>query len=104
VWLVSTTNFRSGADADKPAFWVDGNIPASEVAASAACLYFIHGLATKYGRDKQVTAALDTRAFYIAPRLNPDGAEWSLADKPRMVRAPQGGRIKLTARAEIELK
>ncbi len=87
VWLITATNFKSGQDADKPAFWVDGNIHASEVAASAACLYFIHTLATKYGKDKQVTAALDTRAFYIVPRVNPDGAEWALADKPKVIRS-----------------
>ncbi len=87
VWLITATNFKSGEDADKPAFWVDGNIHASEVTASAACLYFIHTLATKYGKDKQVTAALDTRAFYVVPRLNPDGAEWALADKPKVIRS-----------------
>ena len=87
VWLITATNFKSGEDADKPALWVDGNIHASEVTASAACLYFIHTLATKYGRDKQVTAALDTRAFYIVPRINPDGAELALADKPKIVRS-----------------
>ena len=87
VWLITATNFKSGDDADKPAFWVDGNIHASEVTASAACLYFIHTLATKYGKDKQVTAALDTRAFYVVPRLNPDGAEWALADKPKVIRS-----------------
>ena len=53
VWLITATNFKSGDDADKPALWVDGNIHASEVTASAACLYFIHTLATKYGKDKQ---------------------------------------------------
>lgn len=87
VWLITATNFNSGDDADKPALWVDGNIHASEVTASAACLYFIQTLATKYGKDKQVTAALDTRAFYIVPRLNPDGAEWALADKPKVIRS-----------------
>ncbi len=87
VWLITATNFKTGDDTDKPALWADGNIHASEVTASAACLYFIHTLATKYGKDKQVTAALDSRAFYIVPRLNPDGAEWALADKPKVIRS-----------------
>jgi len=87
VWLLTATNFKSGDDSDKPALWVDGNIHASEVTASAACLYFVHMLATKYGKDKQVAAALDTRAFYIVPRVNPDGAEWALADKPKVIRS-----------------
>jgi murein tripeptide amidase MpaA len=31
--------------------------------------------------------ALDTRAFYIVPRLNPDGAEWTLETPPRIIRS-----------------
>lgn len=87
VWLVTVTNFRSAEDAEKPAFWVDGNIHASEVTASAAALYLIHTLVTKYRKDATITRALDTRAFYIVPRVNPDGAEWALADKPKVVRS-----------------
>jgi murein tripeptide amidase MpaA len=87
VWLITATNFKSGSDTEKPALWVDGNIHASEVTASAACVYHIHKLVTKYGKDKQITEALNTRAFYIVPRVNPDGAEWALADKPKIVRS-----------------
>ncbi len=87
VWLVTATNFKSGSDAEKPAFWVDGNIHASEVTASAAALYLIQSLVTKYKTDPNITRALDTRAFYIVPRVNPDGAEWALADKPRLIRS-----------------
>lgn len=87
VWLVTVTNFKVGSDADKPAFWVDGNIHASEVTASAAALYLINTLVTKYKNDENVTRAVDTRAFYIVPRVNPDGAEWALADKPKIIRS-----------------
>jgi murein tripeptide amidase MpaA len=87
VWLVTATNFKSGPDAEKPALWVDGNIHASEVTASAAALYLIHALVTRYGKDANITSALDTRAFYIIPRVNPDGAEWALAEKPKIIRS-----------------
>lgn len=87
VWLVTATNFKSGIDTEKPAFWVDGNIHASEVTTSAAALYLIHTLVTKYKQDPNISRALDTRAFYIVPRVNPDGAEWALADKPRIIRS-----------------
>lgn len=87
VWLVTATNFKSGSDDGKPAFWVDGNIHATEVTASAAALYLIHSLVTRYKKDETITRALDTRAFYIVPRVNPDGAEWALADKPRFLRS-----------------
>ncbi len=87
VWMVVATNFKSGTDTEKPAVWVDGNLHASEVAASAAALYLLHALVSKYGKVKNITRALDTRAFYIVPRVNPDGAEWALADRPRVIRS-----------------
>jgi murein tripeptide amidase MpaA len=87
IWVVTVTNTKTGTAADKPAFWVDGNIHATEVAASAASLYFLHTLVTQYGQDPDVTRVLDTRAFYVCPRVNPDGAEWALADKPKWIRS-----------------
>lgn len=87
VWLLTVTNFKSGPDLEKPALWVDGNIHASELAASAANLYFINALISGYGKDPNVTRVLDTRAFYICPRVNPDGAEWALADRPKVIRS-----------------
>lgn len=87
IWLATLTNFGSGPDTDKPAFWVDGNIHATEVAASMACLYFIDDLVKRYGKDDEVTRCLDTRAYYICPRLNPDGAELALSDIPKFIRS-----------------
>jgi murein tripeptide amidase MpaA len=87
IWLATVTHFASGEDKHKPAFWVDGNIHASEVAPSSACLYLIHKLATQYGQNPDITRCMDTRVFYVCPRINPDGAEWALADKPKIVRS-----------------
>ena len=87
VWLITVTNFKSGEDTEKPAFWVDGNIHASEVTTSSAALYLIDSLVKRYPHDASVQRALDTRAFYIVPRVNPDGAEWALADKPKIIRS-----------------
>jgi len=87
IWVATVTNFETGPDAEKPAFWVDGNIHAAEVSPSAACLYHLHTLVTGYGKDDAITRCLDTRAFYICPRANPDGAEWALADTPRIIRS-----------------
>jgi len=87
IWVLTVTNRATGAAEDKPALWVDGNIHATEVAASAANLYFLHTLVAGHGRDPEITRALDTRAFYVCPRINPDGAEWALAAKPKWVRS-----------------
>jgi murein tripeptide amidase MpaA len=87
ILVLTVTNTKTGPADEKPAFWVDGNIHSTEVAASAAALYFLSTLVVQYGHDTEVTRALDTRAFYVCPRINPDGAEWALADKPKWVRS-----------------
>ena len=87
IWLVTVTNKATGKHQDKPAFWCDGNIHASEVSASTAVLHILNKLTTHYGKDDTITRALDTRAFYLVPRLGPDGAEWALADKPKIIRS-----------------
>lgn len=87
IWLLTITNFATGAAEEKPALWVDGNIHASEVSPSSACLYLIDRLTREYGTHEKITRCLDTRAFYICPRVNPDGAEWALADKPKIIRS-----------------
>ncbi len=87
IWLVTLTSAATGAAADKPAFWVDGNIHAAELTAGTACLYWLHLLATGYESSAAVRELLDTRAVYLCPRLNPDGAELALADRPRHIRS-----------------
>lgn len=87
IWLATLTNFETGPDNEKPAFWVEANIHASEVTGSAAALHLITKLLNDYGRDPKATMAMDTRAFYVVPRLNPDGAEWALADVPKIIRS-----------------
>lgn len=87
IWVVVITQTATGADVDKPAFWVDGNIHAAELTASTACLYWLHQLATGYGSQSDITHLLDTRVVYLVPRLNPDGAELAMADRPRHIRS-----------------
>ena len=87
IWLAVITQRGTGLDTDKPAFWVDGNIHAGELTASTACLYWLHQLVTGYGQDPATTQLLDTRVVYLCPRLNPDGAELALADRPRYIRS-----------------
>lgn len=87
IHLVTVTRWATGVDAEKPAFWVDGNIHATEVSAATACLALIHRLLAGDGSDESVTRVLDTRVFYICPRVNPDGAEVYLSDRPRYLRS-----------------
>ena len=87
IWLLTITNQATGPDTDKPAFWVDGNIHAAELTACTACLYWLHALVKGHAADPQVRELLNTRVVYMVPRLNPDGAELALADKPRHIRS-----------------
>src|SRR5438477_12127928 len=63
IWLATVTNSSTGEAKDKPAFWCDGNIHASEVSASASVLYILNKLTTSFGKEETITRALDTRAF-----------------------------------------
>jgi len=87
IWLLTVTRHDTGSDRDKPAYWVDANIHASELAGGAAALYLIDTLTRDYGHRETVTRCLDTRVFYICPRMNPDGAELAMANPPRFVRS-----------------
>jgi murein tripeptide amidase MpaA len=87
IWVATLTNIATGAAEDKPAFWADGNIHAAELLASTAVLYFLNELLSKYGKDADITHLLDTRVVYLCPRLNPDGAELALAERPRHIRS-----------------
>ena len=87
LWLMTVTSITTGPAQEKPALWVDGNIHATELAPSVACLYLLQTLVKGYNTDADITRCLDTRAFYICPRVNPDGAEWALADRPKFIRS-----------------
>lgn len=87
VWLATVTNSATGPASEKPAFWIDGNIHATEVSAASACVFFVNKLLTEYGSNPEVTRCLDTRAYYVVPRVNPDGAELFFSNKPRFLRS-----------------
>ena len=87
LWIATVTNFATGPPDEKPAIWLDGNIHATETTASVALIHLLHRLCTAYGTDDRVTRALDSRTFYIVPRVNPDGAELALGEVPFIVRS-----------------
>ena len=81
--LATVTDSRSGEHHTKPAHWIDANIHAVEVTGGVAALHIIHDLVTRFvAGDATVREALRTRTLYIAPRVNPDGVEDALADRP----------------------
>ncbi len=88
LWLVTVTDTAAGAATTKPAHWVDASIHAVELTATvAACSLLQHLVDGHATGDPTVTEAVRTRTFYVVPRVNPDGAEWALADPPRFRRS-----------------
>lgn len=78
VWLMTLNNVATGPDTEKPGYYMEAQIHAEEHATSAVALHFIWTMLERYGEDPDVTRLMDGQAFYVFPRLNPDGAELAL--------------------------
>jgi murein tripeptide amidase MpaA len=92
IWLLTLTNKATGPANQKPAFWIDGNIHATELTGATAALYIADALINGYTQDDRaehtrITRLLDMSSFYIVPRVNPDGAAWALDPNPKFVRS-----------------
>ena len=75
--LLTVTDFSTGAAEAKRAIYVQGGIHSRELSGPVAALY----LARRLAEEHRPGGLLATCAFYIVPRVNPDGSE-------RMVRMP----------------
>jgi hypothetical protein len=73
--LMAVTNSATGPAEEKPAMYIDGGIHSRELTGSQVALYTLAYLLNGYGNDPRVTELLDTRAFYIRPKFNPDGSD-----------------------------
>jgi hypothetical protein len=80
LMVMEITNEATGPADKKPALYVDGGIHAGELTGSAVATYLIGYLLGGYGADARVTELLDTRAFYVRPKFNPDGSDIALLD------------------------
>ncbi|HSM67412.1 MAG TPA: M14 family metallopeptidase [Ilumatobacteraceae bacterium] len=86
--LVTVTDTSTGAHDTKPAHWIDASIHAVELTATVAACRVLQRLVDGHAAgDETITRALRTRTFYVVPRVNPDGAEWVLAERPRFRRS-----------------
>jgi hypothetical protein len=86
--LMTVTDTASGEHDTKPAHFVDASIHAVELTATVAACWLLQHLVDGWrDGDERITRALRTRTFYVVPRVNPDGAEWALADSPRFRRS-----------------
>jgi murein tripeptide amidase MpaA len=87
IFLAVVTNHLTGEASEKTALWIDGNIHATELAPSTLCLMYLEYLLVNFDQDELIKNTINSHTIYICPRVNPDGAEWALADNPRFIRS-----------------
>jgi len=75
VFALILNNPATGADTDKPAMYIDGNIHGNEIQSSETVLYTVWYLVEQYGRNETITKLVDRTAFYFVPCVNPDGRQ-----------------------------
>ncbi len=80
VYCLTVNNPKTGAELDKPAIYVDGNIHGNEIQAGEVALYLLDFLLGAYGRNEEITRLVDTRCFYVIPVVNADGRHHFFAD------------------------
>jgi len=74
IHLLTITDSSTGLAEDKPAYLIHGNIHASELAGTHASLYTARQLLA----SRTTSELLKRTAFYIIPRINPDGGEFAV--------------------------
>ncbi len=78
IWLLEVADFTGGDTGDRPAYLVHANIHAKELAGTNSSLKLIWDLLTNAPEGIDTHELLRDVAFYVIPRLNPDGAEFAL--------------------------
>ncbi|MCJ7682076.1 MAG: M14 family metallopeptidase [Candidatus Aminicenantes bacterium] len=75
LWMLQISGTNGLPAQDKQALLICANLEGDHVIGSEVALGMADYLVSGYGKDDEVTKILDSRTFYIVPRLNPDGAE-----------------------------
>jgi hypothetical protein len=76
ILRIAGTGSPSGpAPEARPAILVAANLEGKHVIGTEAALRLAEKLLAGYAKDKKIAALLDARTIYVAPLLNPDGAE-----------------------------
>ena len=75
IYQVTLTNKKTLKDTDKPAMAIDANRHSGEVTSAESALWMLNYMLTNYGSDDEITALIDSKAFYFRIKNNPDGSE-----------------------------
>lgn len=92
MWVLTITNFETGADTQKPAFWIDGGIHANEVQGTDVALYTAWYLLEMYEYNEFIRELVDGHAFYILPMISPDSRDAHFHE-PNDSGSPRSGQV-----------
>lgn len=88
IWCVTAANEAAGPPVERrSALLVTANMHARELAGSWVALHLLRHLVENYGEDEHVTRLLDEQAFYVVPRVAPDGTDYVLDTRSKKVRS-----------------
>ncbi len=75
IYLITLTDKENKHHSEKPAFWIDANIHASEVTGTQAAVFFVERFLDPNHADLSVyKELLKKMTYYLLPRFSPDGA------------------------------
>ena len=92
IWVMTITSFKAAQPADKPGFYIDGNIHSNEIQGSEVAMYTAWYLTENYGKVDFITELLNDKVFYIIPTINPDARENYMLEVNNM-HSPRSGMI-----------
>jgi hypothetical protein len=90
MWVMTITDFTSGAEMDRPAFWIDGGIHANEIQSVEVVLYTAWYLLEMRGQNTEVARLLKERVFYLMPMMSPDSRDAHF-NRPNNTHSPRTG-------------
>ena len=88
ILLMEITDTSTGDFADKPAYYVEGNIHAGEVTGSMAVMYLMDCIMSNL-EDPEIAKILKRYTFYLLPRVSPDGTEHYLTTPESLRSVPR---------------
>ena len=88
ILLLEITDLSTGDFADKPAYYVEGNIHAGEVTGSMTVMYLMDTIFSNLD-DPEIAKILKKNTFYLLPRVSPDGTEHYLTTPESLRSVPR---------------
>lgn len=92
VLTIADQSLTAEAEAQRPAFWIDGGIHANELQAVDVVLYTAWYLTETAERSEFTKRLLSERVFYLMPMMSPDSRDAHMQE-PNTTHSPRTGQL-----------